>query len=116
LFGAASGHGHGTVGRTSRLGSLFPAVMQDQMRSNDPSRPLVDDNSSHGDRQQSMTGTFGRNAFGSQAPGSTMPARDTESPFRANRNLCDDFSGTLADDHGGLAHGQTSASTLPPSL
>ncbi|KAH7562869.1 hypothetical protein BM1_02389 [Bipolaris maydis] len=100
------GHGHGTVGRSSRLGSLFPASMQEQMRSNDPNRAPVDDGSSHGDRQHSMTGTFGRNAFGGQAP-----ARDTDSPFRANRNLFDDFSNAHHDDHNSTGQPQNIATT-----
>ena len=94
-LGNSSLFGHGTVGRSSRLGSLFPPSMQEQMRSNDPNRAHADDNSSHGDRQHSMTGSFARNAFGGQAP-----ARDTESPFRANRNLFEDFSNAHHDDHG----------------
>jgi PERQ amino acid-rich with GYF domain-containing protein len=98
-YGSSSGLGHGTVGRgASRLVSLFPTPMQEQMR-NDQHRPSVDDGSSHGDRQQSMTGTFGRGAFGNQAPGSALPTRDTDSPFRANRGLFDDFSGASTDEH-----------------
>jgi PERQ amino acid-rich with GYF domain-containing protein len=114
-FGSNSGLGHGTVGRgASRLGSLFPTSMQEQMR-NEQHRPSVDDGSSHGDRQQSMTGAFGRGAFGGQAPGGTIPNRDTDSPFRANRNLFDDFSGASADEHGS-AFGQATTSLSMAAL
>ncbi|KAF1952321.1 hypothetical protein CC80DRAFT_495396 [Byssothecium circinans] len=106
LFGAGNAS---SIGRTSRLGSLFPAAMQDQMRS-EQHRPSVDDGSSQGDRQQSMTGTFGRGAFGSQAPGSGIPARDTDSPFRNTRNLFDDFSGGHTDDGLGQQNLTTSLS------
>ncbi|PVH99704.1 hypothetical protein DM02DRAFT_614780 [Periconia macrospinosa] len=87
------GHG-GTIGKSSRLGSLFPAALQEQMRS-EQHRSAADEGSSQGDRQQSLTGTFGRGAFGSQVPG---PSRDTDSPFRPGRNLFDDFSGGHADE------------------
>lgn len=90
------GHG-GTIGKSSRLGSLFPAALQEQMRS-EQHRPSGDEGSNQGDRQQSLTGTFGRGAFGSQAPGSGIPPRETDSPFRAGRNLFDDFSGGHADE------------------
>jgi PERQ amino acid-rich with GYF domain-containing protein len=115
-FGSNSGLGHATVGRgaASRLGSLFPTSMQEQMR-NEQHRPSVDDGSSHGDRQQSMTGTFGRGAFGSQAPGGAVPNRDTDSPFRANRNLFDDFSGASTDEHGS-AFGQATTSLSMAAL
>ncbi|OAL47481.1 hypothetical protein IQ07DRAFT_646419 [Pyrenochaeta sp. DS3sAY3a] len=116
LFGPASGLGHGTAGRSSRLGSLFPTAMQDQMRSNDPSRPTGDDNSSFGDRQQAMTGTFGRNAFGGQTPGSVLPNRDTDSPFRANRNLFEDFTGASSEDHNGAPFGQNSGAPQASTL
>jgi PERQ amino acid-rich with GYF domain-containing protein len=78
---------------------------------NEQHRPSVDEGSAHGDRQQSMTGTFGRGAFGGQAPGSGIPTRDTDSPFRANRNLFDDFSGASGEDHGS-AFGQTQTSNV----
>jgi PERQ amino acid-rich with GYF domain-containing protein len=73
--GPAGGFGgHGTIGRgASKMGSLFPTAMQEQMRSNnDPGMP--------GDGQ--TPGAFGRNAFGASAPGSAVPTRETDSPSR----------------------------------
>ncbi|KAF2004698.1 hypothetical protein P154DRAFT_519173 [Amniculicola lignicola CBS 123094] len=97
LFGAGGGlGGTSTMGRASRLGSLFPTAMQDQMRNEQPRASI--DEGSQGDRHQSMTGTFGRNAF-SQAPGAGIPARDTDSPFRNTRGLFDDFSGGHEGDN-----------------
>jgi PERQ amino acid-rich with GYF domain-containing protein len=93
LFGA--GHG-GTLGRTSRLGSLFPTAMQEQMRS-EQHRPPGDE-ASQGDRLQSMTG---RAAFGSQVPSHGVPVRDSDSPFRNTRNLFEDFTGGHMDDAAG---------------
>ena len=75
----------------------------------------MDDGSSHGERQQSVSGAFGRNAFG-QGPGNIMPMRDTDSPFRSNRNMFEDFTPGSGDDYNGTTLGQTTASTLPPSL
>lgn len=120
LFGVGSGLGGGTVGRTSRLGSLFPTQMQEQMRQNEQ-RPSIDEGS-QGDRQQSMTGTFGRGAFGSQAPGGAIPARETDSPLR--RSLFENFAGghsTLDDgkrdtpDPIGSGFGSTQTSGVAPS-
>lgn len=98
LFGPGSGSGLGgnnTIGRGSKLGSLFPAAMQEQMRSGDQNRPPNDDGSVEGDRQQNAPGLFGRNVFGSQAPGNSIPTRDSESPFRSGRGMFDDFPGVL---------------------
>ncbi|OCK84296.1 hypothetical protein K432DRAFT_378700 [Lepidopterella palustris CBS 459.81] len=90
--GSAAGlSGSGTIGRGSKLGSLFPAGMQEQMRSGDQSRPANDDGSIEGDRQQNAPGHFGRNAFGNPAPGSLIPSRDAESPFRSARGAFDDY-------------------------
>lgn len=80
MFGPASGNlsGSGTIGRGSKLGSLFPAAMQAQMQSNDP------DASSEGGepRQGSAFGAIGRNTF---------PPRDTESPMRTGKNVFEDL-------------------------
>lgn len=121
LFAGASGlGGPGTIGRTSsRLGSLFPQAMQDQMRQGDQRQG---EEGAQDDRLHSLTGTFGRGAFGSQAPGSSIPARDTASPLR--RGLFDAFSGTHAsmDDSKRDAHepttpfGQLSGGPSQPSV
>jgi PERQ amino acid-rich with GYF domain-containing protein len=75
---ASSISGTGTVGRGSKLGSLFPAAMQAQMQSADT------ENSEGGDlRHSSAFGAIGRNAF--------PPSRDTDSPMRAGRHPFEDL-------------------------
>ena len=81
MFGpTSSGNltGSNTIGRGSKLGSLFPAAMQAQMQSNET------DNSADGVdiRQLSGFGAIGRNTF---------PSRDTDSPMRAGRNSFEDL-------------------------
>lgn len=77
-FGPATGgvSGSNTIGRGSKLGSLFPAAMQAQMHSSE-----VD----HQDepRQSTGFGAIGRNAFG--------PPRETGSPLRSGRGVFDDL-------------------------
>lgn len=77
-FGATGGlAGSSTIGRGSKLGSLFPAAMQAQMHNNE--------NDNHEEQRQS--GAFGaiggRSAFG--------PPRETDSPLRSNRGVFDDL-------------------------
>lgn len=78
-FGPASGglSGSNTIGRGSKLGSLFPAAMQAQMH--------TADNDHQGDeqRQAGNFGAIGRNAFG--------PPRETDSPLRSGRGVFDDL-------------------------
>ncbi|KAF2135521.1 uncharacterized protein K452DRAFT_323015 [Aplosporella prunicola CBS 121167] len=87
IFGGGIGpglSGTGSIGRGSKLGSLFPAAMQEQMRASEQNRFASEDGSVEGsDRQH---GTFGRNAFGGAGP-----QRDTGSPFRAGRGVFDDL-------------------------
>lgn len=73
----------GTLGRGSKMGSLFPAAMQEQMRAAESRGPLDDPS---GDNAFSA---FGRGPF-SGVPTSGTPARDTESPFRANIGVLDE--------------------------
>ncbi|KAI1340247.1 hypothetical protein F5Y15DRAFT_406899 [Xylariaceae sp. FL0016] len=84
VFGPAAAGGlggSGSFGRGSKLGSLFPPAMQAQMQSHD-------NESLEGSipdlRQSNPLGAIGRNAVGD-------PARDTESPMRANRNAFADI-------------------------
>lgn len=70
-----------TIGRGSKLGSLFPAAMQAQMHGQDQD--------SLGDsvpdlRQGNPLGAIGRGAIGSQG-------RDTGSPVRSGRGIFDDY-------------------------
>ena len=77
--GGMFGQPTNTLGRGSKLGSLFPAAMQAQMQGAD------NDNSGDGGdmRQGSGFGAIGRNAF--------PPSRDTDSPLRAGRGIFDDM-------------------------
>jgi PERQ amino acid-rich with GYF domain-containing protein len=80
MFGPApSGNlsGAGTIGRGSKLGSLFPAAMQAQMQSTET------DSSTDGEaRQGSAFGAIGRNTF---------PSRDTDSPIRTGKNVFEEL-------------------------
>ncbi|TVY62896.1 GYF domain-containing protein mpd2 [Lachnellula suecica] len=70
--------GTNTVGRGSKLGSLFPAAMQAQMQNNES-----ENTSEGGDgRHSGAFGAIGRNNF---------PPRDTDSPIRAGRAFEDLF-------------------------
>ncbi|MCJ1245766.1 hypothetical protein MMC30_002970 [Trapelia coarctata] len=78
----------GTIGRGSKMGSLFPTAMQDQMQGNDLSRP------DHGHADATQLGS-GRNAFAANAPGFSNVARETDSPSRQGRGMLDDLFGNL---------------------
>ncbi len=82
----AGGVGAGSVGRGSRMGSLFPAAMQEQMRAAEQWKSVNEDGSIEGNERSNVAGTpMGRGAFGAGLPGSSGPARDTDSPFRSGR-------------------------------
>lgn len=96
-FGSGLG-GTGSIGRGSKLGSLFPTAMQEQMRSSEQGR-FGDDGSAEGDRQHV---TFGRNAFG----GSAGPHRETDSPFRGGRGVFDEMlANSLRNNEGNAMEG-----------
>lgn len=93
VFGpsGSGGLGAGSIGRGSKLGSLFPAAMQAQMQTND--HESVDG----GDlRQANPLGAIGRGNF----PG---PPRDTESPMRSNRGVFEELFPS-SDGGRGLGH------------
>lgn len=98
-----------TVGRGSKLGSLFPAAMQAQMQG------AENENTGDGGdmRQSSGFGAIGRNAF--------PPSRDTDSPMRAGRGIFDDGFGQAENSRNqgpfsssDVAQGQT-ATSFPQS-
>lgn len=100
-----------TLGRGSKLGSLFPAAMQAQMQGTE-NESLGD----HTERNSSGFGAIGRNAFGA-------PSRDTDSPIRSSRSIFDDLlSASEARGQGPfssaeISQGQTSsASHVAPSF
>ncbi|KAF5025931.1 hypothetical protein F66182_1966 [Fusarium sp. NRRL 66182] len=84
VFGPASagGLGTGSIGRGSKMGSLFPAAMQAQMQAHEHDNNLSD--SLPDLRQSNPLGAIGRNNFG-------IPSRDTESPMRPNRGLFEEL-------------------------
>ncbi|KAK8052468.1 hypothetical protein PG993_003853 [Apiospora rasikravindrae] len=73
--------GSGSIGRASKLGSLFPPAMQSQMQAHD-NESLSD--SVPDLRQVNPLGAIGRNAFGDHS-------RETESPMRAGRGFFADI-------------------------
>lgn len=85
----------GSVGRGSKMGSLFPTAMQDQMRGNDMSRA----EHSHADGTQPSAG---RSAFAASAPGFSSASRDTDSPSRQGRGMLDDLFGNLEGHSRGM--------------
>ncbi|KAH6610125.1 hypothetical protein Trco_000145 [Trichoderma cornu-damae] len=72
----------GSIGRGSKLGSLFPAAMQAQMQAHEHESGLAD---SLGDlRQSNPLGAIGRGNF-------TVPTRDADSPMRSNRGVFEEL-------------------------
>ncbi|KAK5157646.1 hypothetical protein LTR04_005360 [Oleoguttula sp. CCFEE 6159] len=79
LFGPSNGSGLG-AGRGGKLGSLFPAAMQEQMRGSEQARQANEDG-----------GVSGKGGFPSNAAEGLVPARETDSPFRPSRGFMDDL-------------------------
>ena len=86
-LGAGGFFGTGSVGRGSRMGSLFPTAMQEQMRDMRglEGRPTQHDDGLGEDRQPSSIGSNARNAFG---------ASSAQSIPRPGRGLFDDLEGS----------------------
>ena len=72
----------GTIGRGSKMGSLFPAAMQDQMRGNDQTKS----DQGFGD---------GRVPSSVDTAGFEVSVRDVESPSRQGRGVLDELFGGL---------------------
>lgn len=103
-FGPASANisGTNTVGRGSKLGTLFPASLQAQMHGSD--------NESSSDFSQGGFGAIGKNAF------STGPPRDTNSPMRGGRGIFDDlFQAPEGRGQGALGTAEGVPGTAAPS-
>ncbi|KAF4974858.1 hypothetical protein FZEAL_8287 [Fusarium zealandicum] len=115
VFGPASagGLGTGSIGRGSKMGSLFPAAMQAQMQSNEHDNNLSD--SMPDVRQSNPLGAIGRNNFG-------IPSRDTESPMRPNRGVFEELfpSSDPSRSHGVFSTGESglpsTTATAPQSF
>ncbi|KAF5666347.1 GYF domain-containing protein [Fusarium heterosporum] len=86
LFGPASagGLGTGSIGRGSKISSLFPAAMQAQMQSQEQQHDNNLADSLPDLRQGNPLGAIGRTNFG-------IPSRDTESPMRPNRGVFEEL-------------------------
>ena len=83
-FGGSSslyGNNASTIGRGSKMGSLFPPAMQDQMRNSEVGR--TDHQYGEGRDQQNVARGFGG-----------IPARDSDSPSHYGRSVLDDVFGT----------------------
>ena len=91
--------GTGPIGRGSKMGSLFPNAMQEQMR--EPSRQdqgLGDTNDFYPRKDPSLgdPGDFyPRNVTSVNAPGFGTGLRETDSPVRSGRGMIDDLFSNL---------------------
>lgn len=81
VFGPAGTSGMGSIGRGSKLSSLFSGPMQAQMQQNEL-EGLGESTPDH--RQTNPLGAIGRSNF-------SMPMRDTESPIRSNRGVFEEL-------------------------
>ncbi|KAG5922343.1 hypothetical protein E4U42_005502 [Claviceps africana] len=96
VFGhAGGGLGSGSIGRGSKLGSLFPAAMQSQMQGNDHDQGMNEALQGH------TLGAIVRSNL--QGPG----PRDTGSPMRSNRGV---FEELFPSSDAGRSHTAFSAS------
>ncbi|KAM0187458.1 hypothetical protein ACHAPA_008356 [Fusarium lateritium] len=86
VFGpvSAGGLGTGSIGRGSKISSLFPAAMQAQMQSHEQQHDNNLADSLPDLRQSNPLGAIGRTGFG-------IPSRDTESPMRPNRGVFEEL-------------------------
>ncbi|KAI9773026.1 MAG: hypothetical protein M1835_006210 [Candelina submexicana] len=94
LFGPAAGSragATGTLGRGSKMGSLFPTAMQEQMRGGDFSRQ----NEASIESLETQNSGHARTMFGSNAPVTGNLTRGTDSPLRTSRGMFDNLFGDL---------------------
>ncbi|KAL7795146.1 hypothetical protein V8C37DRAFT_374649 [Trichoderma ceciliae] len=90
----------GSIGRGSKLGSLFPPAMQAQMQAHEHESSLAD---SLGDlRQSNPLGAIGRGNF-------TVPTRDTDSPMRSNRGVFEELFPSSDNSRNLAAYGTSDA-------
>ncbi|KAF4966569.1 hypothetical protein FSARC_5811 [Fusarium sarcochroum] len=106
VFGptSAGGLGTGSIGRGSKMGSLFPAAMQAQMQAHEHENNLSD--SMPDLRQGNPLGAIGRSNFG-------IPSRETESPMRPNRGVFEELfpSSDASRTQGVFSTGESSLPT-----
>ncbi|PFH58073.1 hypothetical protein XA68_14209 [Ophiocordyceps unilateralis] len=92
--------GSGNMNRGSKLGSLFPPVMQAQMQSHEHDHGLSD--SAPDPRQANPLGAIGRGSIAG-------PSRDTESPMRSARGM---FEELFPSSDVGRSHGVFNATEM----
>ena len=87
FFGAGGPSSNlGAIGRGSKMGSLFPHAMQEQMRG----EPLRQEQG-----YSDVSESYQRNPAVSSAPGMGLGMRDAESSSRLGRGMLDDIFGNL---------------------
>ncbi|KAL9095225.1 MAG: hypothetical protein Q9165_002481 [Trypethelium subeluteriae] len=104
IFGSGAGMGFGgatNVSRGSRLGSLLPTAMQDEMRPREDIGPL-EENIGNESRDRNL-GSFGNAA---QHRFDTGLGRDSDSPFHAARGAFDEILGSASGEAVAKPHGQ----------
>ena len=79
------------IGRGSKMGSLFPSAMQDQMRVESLRQESIRQESGFGDSSE----LYQRNSSNLNAPGFASGLRETDSPIRSGRGTLDDLFGNL---------------------
>ncbi|MCJ1378658.1 hypothetical protein MMC17_001757 [Xylographa soralifera] len=94
----------GTIGRGSKMGSLFPLAMQDQMRGNESSRQ----DHAFPDSRETVKSNAAKSSTGMNAPGFGLGSRETDSSSHQNRGILDDLFGSL-DGRGRGLQGLTSS-------
>lgn len=107
VFGptGSAGLGAGSIGRGSKLGSLFPPAMQAQMQAHDHESADGADL-----RHNNSLGAIGRGGLGG-------PARETDSPMRSGRGVFDElFPTSEASRSHGFPGDATPGGTIPQSF
>ncbi|KAI9873141.1 MAG: hypothetical protein M1830_000784 [Pleopsidium flavum] len=98
FFGSA-GVSSGSIARGSKMGSLFPTAMQEQMRGGERVRQ---EHASGEANSFQQTNPASKISNINTAPGFGVVGRETDSPLRSGRGIFDDLFGTLDDNTQGL--------------
>ena len=94
----------GTIGRGSKMGSLFPTAMQDQMRGNE----TVRQDHAFTDGRETTKSNAAKGSTGMNAPGLGVGSRELDGSSQQNRGVLDDLFGNL-DGRGRGLQGLTSS-------
>ena len=107
VFGAGNSSSNlGAIGRGSKMGSLFPHAMQEQMRGEQ-----LRQEQGHNDGLEA----YQKNTTVSNAPGMGLGMRDSESSSRQGRGMLDDLFGNLDIRSRGTSGANSSFATNDPS-